>query len=108
MKKIVLILGSIIFFPILLIGQWIQTNGNFGIEHRVNEIVIIDQNIFVGTWGAGIFLSTDDGLNWIERNNGLTSLIVRKIVVHGTKIFAATRKGVFISTDNGHSLDRSK
>ena len=102
MKKIILVFALIIFFSVLLNGQWVQTNGNFGTEHRVNDLALIDQNLFVGTWGAGIFVSTDDGLNWFERNNGLTSLIVRKIVVHGTKIFAATRKGVFISTDHGN------
>jgi photosystem II stability/assembly factor-like uncharacterized protein len=102
MKKTVLVLGSIILFPILLSGQWVQTNGNFGIDHRINDLTIVDQHLFVGTWGAGIFESSDNGTSWLEKNNGLTSLIVRNIVAHGTKIFAGTRKGVFISTDYGN------
>ena len=102
MKKIVLVLWSMIFLYFPLKAQWVQTNGNFGIDHRINDLEIIDQNLFVGTWGAGIFESTDNGISWIEKNNGLTNLIVRNIVLHGTNIFAGTRKGIFISTDYGN------
>lgn len=105
MKKYLSIKAVILMFNLFIVSinsQWVQTNGNFGIEHRVNCIITSNQKLFVGTWGAGIFESNDNGINWIEKNNGLTNLIVRNIFVKGTKMFAGTRKGIFVSTDDGN------
>jgi hypothetical protein len=53
--------------------------------------------LFAGTWGGGVFLSSDNGTNWTGVNDGLTytstqpSSIVHALVVSGTNLFAATR-----------------
>ena len=59
-------------------------------------------NIFAGSSGSGVFLSTDNGTNWIDVNNGLTNGMVWTLAVYGTNIFAGTLgSGLFLSTDNG-------
>ncbi|HTR80587.1 MAG TPA: T9SS type A sorting domain-containing protein [Bacteroidota bacterium] len=66
-------------------------------------------NIFAGTWGAGVFLSTDNGTSWAPVNFGLTCPFVDALAVDadsatGTNLFAGTYGGgVFLSTNNGKS-----
>jgi hypothetical protein len=54
------------------------------IEHR-------DGDIFAGTWGAGIWKSTDMGNTWNRRSEGLLSYDIRKLVTsNSNRIFTAT------------------
>ncbi|MES2140781.1 MAG: T9SS type A sorting domain-containing protein [Bacteroidota bacterium] len=61
-------------------------------------------NIYAATFGGGVFLTTDNGTSWINKNNGLTNTDVQALAVTnaGATIFAGTYGGgVFLSTDNG-------
>lgn len=80
-------------------AQWKKTNFPFTVQ--VNTLAIIDSNIFAGTDGDGIFVSTDNGENWIDRNAGLQSKVIHKIFIDSTTIFAGTDSGAYISTNNG-------
>jgi hypothetical protein len=51
----------------------------------------------------GVFRSTDNGLNWTQKNNGLTQLLCHGIIATDGKIFLSTLSGVFMSTDNADS-----
>ena len=52
----------------------------------------------------GVFRSTDDGLTWVQTNNGLASLSVQCLFVDSSKnLFAGTSNGLFRSTDSGQS-----
>ena len=62
-------------------------------------------NIFAGTYGGGVFLSTDNGASWTAVNNGLTNPDINTLAINGTNIFAGTNEGVFLSTNNGAKLD---
>ena len=59
-------------------------------------------NLFAGTIGGGVFLSTNNGTNWTAVNTGLTNTDVRSFAISGTNLFAGTYGGgVFLSTNNG-------
>ena len=59
-------------------------------------------NLFAGTYGDGVFLSTNDGDSWNLVDNGLTDPDVRALVISGTNMFAWTfGDGVVLSTNNG-------
>ncbi|MDP2209313.1 MAG: regulator, partial [Bacteroidota bacterium] len=62
-------------------------------------------NLFVGTQSEGVKISTDNGANWSEANNGLTNLVVRLLATtsNGENLFASTDGGFFLSTNNGAS-----
>ncbi len=94
---------SIILLPFILCsqsyGQWQRLN--FPDSVQVNTLAVVDSNIFAGTDGAGIFLSTDNGKNWESINHGLQSKVIHKIFLDGITIFAGTDSGAYISTDNG-------
>jgi hypothetical protein len=80
-------------------AQWQKLNLPDSV--RVNSLAVIDSNIFAGTDGDGIFLSTDNGKNWEGINDGLQSKVIHKIFIDGITIFAGTDSGAYISTDNG-------
>ncbi|MFN0083986.1 MAG: Ig-like domain-containing protein, partial [Blastocatellia bacterium] len=62
-----------------------------------------DPNLFAATSG-GVFLSTNQGLNWAPRNSGLTTLHVNTLALSGGTLLAGTNGGgVFRSTDNGQN-----
>jgi hypothetical protein len=81
-------------------AQWVQTGGPEG--GIIKALCVTDSNIFAGTYGNGVFLSTNNGRNWTPVNNGLTNLDIRSFIESGNNIFAGTwGGGVFFSTDDG-------
>jgi hypothetical protein len=60
-------------------------------------------DIFLGVWDHGIYLSTDIGTTWHQKDNGLANYTVLSFAFMGSTVFAGTEGGVFKSTDNGYS-----
>jgi hypothetical protein len=89
----------ILFFYGQSFAQW--ENTNLPSTARVNTLAIIDSNIFAGTFGDGIFVSTDNGENWVSVSTGLQSKFIHTIFVNDTNIFAGTETGASVSTDFG-------
>ncbi len=58
--------------------------------------------IFAGT-GGGVFLSTDNGTNWTQINNGLTNTTHSVLLqsIQAAMCLPELKEGVFLSTDNG-------
>lgn len=70
----------------------------------VRSIAAINDTLFAGTYGAGIYKSVDFGANWVAINNGLNgALNFRAMESKGNTLFAGgpTGTGVFRSTDFG-------
>ena len=70
----------------------------------VRSIAAINDTLFVGTNGAGIYKSVDFGANWVAINNGLNgALNFRAMESKGNTLFAGgmTGTGVFRSLDFG-------
>jgi hypothetical protein len=111
MKKITLTIVAILFFcNQFIIAQWEECNN--GLSNLFTwSIVINENNIFTGTWGGGIFLSTDNGNSWKQKNNGITNLNILSISISSSNnIYIGTKEGgIFLSSDNGESwIQRNK
>ncbi|TAL67838.1 MAG: T9SS type A sorting domain-containing protein [Bacteroidetes bacterium] len=52
----------------------------------VNVLLISGNNIFAS--GSNLYLSTDNGISWIEKNSGLPNLGVTSLVINNEYIFA--------------------
>ena len=72
------------------------------------SLLVNGSDIFAGTQGGGVYLSSDNGTNWSQINTGLTMLYVYALTSNGTYVFAGTYHdgttngaGVFRSSDNG-------
>ena len=93
-----------IFFLLISIslsvkGQWMQTK--FPASGTINAYCINGTSIFAGT-DQGVFISTNNGLEWVATNSGLKDLTVLSLASNGTEIYAGTLKGgIFTSINNG-------
>ncbi len=87
--------------PCMLHAQWVQTNGPWG--GTVQAFTFQNGSLFAGTWGDGIFRSTDNGASWTPSSTGLTNGAVQTFAIVGTNIFAGTDSGVYLTSDNGNT-----
>ena len=97
-----ILLGLFTLASGILNAQWIQTNGTKG--EFIRCFAVSGTNLFAGTNGDGLFLSTDNGTSWSAVNSGLTNNFVWALATSGTNLFAGTQgDGVFLSPNNGTS-----
>jgi len=81
---------------------WVQTNMSY--VGSIQCFAVSGTNLFAGTDGGGVFLSSDSSTSWTAVNAGLIDTIVTALAVSGTNLFAGTDGGgVFRSTNNGAS-----
>jgi photosystem II stability/assembly factor-like uncharacterized protein len=85
-------------------GKW-QSGG---LQHQHLLSLVVDPNnpnsIFAGDAQDGIFVSTNAGLNWSQRNVGLSlpiSIFALAFDDPGKKLYAATDAGVYFSVNTG-------
>ena len=84
-------------------AQWVRTSGPCG--GYVDAFGVSGTNLFAGTGGDGVYLSTNNGTSWTQVNSGLPlTPTVTSFAVNGTEIFAGIDgNGVYLSTNNGSS-----
>ena len=99
-SDLLLILLFVITLQNNMYSQWHHYKGLYG--GRVNRLMNKDNKIFAGTIN-GVYLSTDNGTNWIQINDGLPPNVgITDLVSNGENIYAATSEyGVYLSSNNG-------
>jgi hypothetical protein len=95
MKKLILLF--VLLSASSLIAQWVPTNVPVG--GTVRSLNVSNSNIFAGTENNGIYLSSNNGVNWTE--SGMQGSYITSLTAYGTNIFASTSSGVYRSTNNG-------
>ncbi len=82
---------------------WLSSTGlpNFS----VTALRFVDTKIFAGTFGAGVYVSTNFGVDFTPLNSGMENSEVTFIAQQDTmNIFASTRnQGIYRSTDGGET-----
>jgi photosystem II stability/assembly factor-like uncharacterized protein len=82
--------------------RWEEVNGPTGAD--VLCFATSNSAIFAGTYGNGLYRSTDNGVSWKEVNTENRYVRTFTLAVNGATIFAGTEgSGIFRSTDNGAS-----
>ena len=102
---------AIVFVPQVrsdMNGDWVQTNGPYGGE--VRALYAAPKGVLLaGTWGAGIFRSTDRGNTWTPVNTGLAYepgegfVYVEVFAQKGETLYVGTQGGLYASTDGGNT-----
>jgi len=82
-------------------AQWIQTTGPE--PGFITSIAKNGSTLFVGTAGAGIHKSDDNGLTWTRITSGSVYQVTEVISVNGNTILATNTAGLQRSTDNGET-----
>ncbi len=60
--------------------------------------------LFAGSFGIGIYKSTNAGLTWVNYKSGLLNTYVRSILaLSDSLVFCGTNDGIFKSTDGGNT-----
>lgn len=83
---------------------WSLLNNGLSTPNIADIKVSGNGTFFAATFDAGIFRSTDSGMNWSWAGSGLTTSLVNSLTkddVTPSNIYAATPDGVFLSTDDG-------
>ncbi len=93
---------------LLLAGenQWSTNGPNGGNTKCITINPLNHNNIFIGTIAGGMFETTDAGLNWRHIESQVVEPTMRVIAMnpwHPDSIYAATAKGLFLSSDGGNS-----
>lgn len=70
------------------------------ISTDVRAMIADSNNVFVGTYGNGIYKSNNAGASWTKVNEGLTSFYVNDFIIDNI-VMAATNRGIFISSNAG-------
>jgi hypothetical protein len=100
MKK-TYIITVLIFVVAISKAQWVAVNNGLTNLNPM-ALTVSGTNLFAGTSGGGIFLSSNNGDNWTAVNNGVTDLNINTLAVSGSTIFAGSLAGgIFSSTNNG-------
>jgi photosystem II stability/assembly factor-like uncharacterized protein len=82
-------------------SQWTATNGLGG--GFIWSITSSGSNLYAGTYGYGVYKSTDNGVNWVLRANGLKNTFIYSLAAAGSNIIAGTFGGIYYSSDEGSS-----
>jgi len=99
MKSILSAIFLILIFSQISVAQWTMDTAGIG---RMTErsIAVSGNNIFTGTFDAGVYLSTDNGSSWSQTS--LNSHFIYSLAVNGSNVYAGTyTDGLYISTNNG-------
>lgn len=83
-------------------ATWNERTGASALKF-VKAIVRTNTSLLAGTYGMGLFRSTDEGTSWTKIDSGLTNTAFSALLnVKGT-IYAGSTSGVFVSSDDGIS-----
>ncbi|MCB0804963.1 MAG: T9SS type A sorting domain-containing protein [Bacteroidales bacterium] len=97
----------ILFTSFNVMAQWIQHPS--APTGYINDIVTQQDTIYLGHANQGIYQSKDNGITWVQLNNGLISTQAKQIsqlLVKGDTIFAATTDGIYRSLDKGENWQK--
>src|SRR5437762_4220935 len=86
------------------VNVW-TTNGPTGIDVRALPIDPLNTStLYAGSYGNGVFKSTDAGGTWVSANTGLTNRHIHALALDPStpaRVYAGTDNGVFKSIGSG-------
>ena len=101
MKRITLSL--VIVLTLLFSGAKAQWHSMDGPQGRYVRSILCTDSLYYAATGGGVLVSSDQGLNWEFRNDGLTSCDTKCLVTYNDTVFLATDENIFRTIDGGLS-----
>lgn len=94
-------LSLVIALTLLFSGAKAQWHSMDGPQGRYVRSILCTDSLYYAATGGGVLVSSDQGLNWEFRNDGLTSCDTKCLVTYNDTVFLATDENIFRSTDGG-------
>jgi hypothetical protein len=94
-----------VLLPFLLLAlssspaQWAQTSGPAG--GSISVLFVDGSDLYVGTYSAGVFKSTDGGAAWQQKNNTISYQTIVAMAKSGIYLIASGTEGSYRSWDGG-------
>ncbi|MEK7262941.1 MAG: two-component regulator propeller domain-containing protein, partial [Bacteroidota bacterium] len=86
--------------PILYIEWHLKTNGIT--KKDIRRLVSgTGSSLLAGSFGGGVYRTTNDGELWTNSSNGLDNLFIHSLVTRSNMMYASTVNGVYRSSTNG-------
>ena len=84
-------------------AQWEKANGAKTLPDATAILAVITNgSTIIAATSAGIYISTNNGDNWTQKNNGLQNPSgFSELCTKGNLIFAGNMEAVFVTSDNG-------
>jgi len=83
---------------------WEIINTELAQNSSIVNLAFDGNNYWVGTANNGVFLSTDEGKSWIQRNNGINTSTVYGLAINGNNMYAGNRENIIsLTKDNGET-----
>ncbi|MCF8267463.1 MAG: FG-GAP-like repeat-containing protein, partial [Ignavibacteriales bacterium] len=99
-KFFILILFSLLLSFVTIKGQIIPWQATQSSGMNIQAMASLSDVIIAGAYGDGIYFSFNDGIDWIQRNNGITNLGILSLVVKEQFIFTGTNGGGIYRSNN--------
>lgn len=71
-------------------ANWTSIGASLPPLTTISSIEVSEDNVIVSLLGKGIFLSTNNGASWMEKNQGLDNMYISKLLIKDGYLFAAT------------------
>lgn len=72
---------------------------------RIRALAVISGvTLYAGSFGGGVFKSTNNGQSWAATNSGLTAMVIPALIASGPNLLAGAQgSGIYRSTNDGQS-----
>lgn len=70
-------------------------------QSNIASLTSLSNKIFAAVPGAGVFKTSDFGINWTASSSGISNNNLSCIISSGVNLFAGSQTGIFTSADNG-------
>ncbi len=84
-------------------GTWLSRRAS---GSNVQSMLFLGSGMLIGTHGQGVMRSEDNGVSWVESNDGLQSSITTVRSLPDGRVVAGTSGGLFVTGDLGSSWSR--
>ncbi len=81
--------------------SWTKPDSGIAATVSISTFAVDSDIVFAGTYNEGVFRSTNDGITWIQTNQGLTDLRIMSLATIGNNVLAGTNQGIFVSSNEG-------
>lgn len=104
MNKLSYLILTFLFAQQAQSQSWQKLNSPTG--GTATDLLVKNQRLLMPVDRMGVFISDDNGNNWVASNTGLSNKNTYRISKSNDSVFVCTAGGIFLSTDSGNTWSK--